>query len=135
MRLTFPSAWSKSAAQGNNYFPIWAEEAADLNSNSFEWAFGNGNNTPAGTGVVLPFDCELIALGLTHEGNASTTVELWKNTRATGQRISTHHSRVALEHITPFAVSSGDVINFKTITGSSASNGSVVVAWFRREAS
>ena len=114
-------------------FAIWAEESADLNNNSFEWAYGNGNNTPAGMGVVIPFACELISFCLTHEANANTTVELWQNTSGTGQRVSTSNSRKGITNLdTPHAIAEGDVINFKTITGSSASNGSVVTAWFRR---
>lgn len=122
-----------NVATGYATFVITAEESGDLNTGQFEWAFGNGNDTPSGTGVIVPADCELIALTLSHENNATTTVELWQNTVGSNQRVSTRNSRKGITRLdTPHTIFADDVINFKTITGSTASNGSVVAAWFKQ---
>ena len=117
---------------GGSIFCVWAEESADLGNGAFEWAYGNGNETPNGMGVVLVFDCELIGLGLTLEGNATCQVEAYKNTTATGKRVSTSNNKKS--HVTfadtPIQYSAGDVVNFRTITGSTASNAGIVTAWF-----
>ena len=120
--------------QSYSYFSIWAEESADLNNNSHEWAFGNGNDTPNGMGVVMIFDCELIGLGLTLEGNATCQVEVYKNSNTTGKSVSTSANKKGWVNFEddPVQYSAGDVVNFKTITGSTASNGGCVVAWFRK---
>ncbi|MEO0331814.1 MAG: hypothetical protein AAF223_09030, partial [Bacteroidota bacterium] len=34
---------------------IWAEENSTLGNNTYEWAFGNGANSPANAGFVMPF--------------------------------------------------------------------------------
>lgn len=114
-------------------FCVWAEESADLGNNAFEWAYGNGNDTPNGMGVVLVFPCELIGLGLTLEGAASSSVEAYKNTSTTGKRVSTSSSKKGFESFidSPIEFAAGDVINFRTKTGHSSSNGGCIVAWFR----
>jgi len=121
-----------------SYFAIWAEESADLspsNNNGFQWAYGNGNNTPNGTGVVLPFNCELIAMSLSTEIASNCTVMCKRNTSNTDKTVSnTTALKSAYNNFEndPLAFMAGDVVNFKTTIGSSDSNGGVVVAWFRR---
>ena len=95
-----------------SYFPIWAEENGHLQDNSFKWSFGNGNETPAHMGVVLPFDCELFAVGLSLE-NATRGYETFQSSA--------------------IAFFAGDTVNFHTITGGYNSQGGTVVAWFRHE--
>lgn len=118
-----------------SYFVIWAEESADLNSGASEWAFGNGNDTPDGMGVVFPFECELVGLGLTLEGNATCSVEVRKNTASTGKSVSTSNNRKAWSNFedSPVLFAAGDVTGFKTITGSANSNGGCIAAWFRKK--
>ena len=78
-----------------SYFPIYAEEDGDLGNNRFEWAFGDGNSTPDGMGVVIPFQCYLFAIGLTLQGNADVTVEVRQNSSSTGKIISTSNNKKA----------------------------------------
>lgn len=114
------------------YFPVWAEESADLSNNSFQWSFGNGNLTPSGMGVVIPFTCELVAMGLTLENNATCEVQARKNNSSAGKSVSTSSNKtgwVIFEN-NPVSYSGGDVLGFKTATGGE-SNGTVV-AWFRK---
>jgi hypothetical protein len=33
--------------------PIWAEENATLNDGGYEWAFGNGANSPSNAGIAI----------------------------------------------------------------------------------
>lgn len=117
-----------------SYFTIWAEENGDLNTGAKEWAFGNGNDSPAGVGVILPFDCELFALGLSTEGAASCEVEVLKNTESSGKSVATTNQTKAVTSFETTAVSyaSGDIVGFNTIIGSADSNEAVVSAWFRR---
>lgn len=117
-----------------SYFPIWAEEGNDLDTDRFEWSFGNGNETPLGMGIVLPFDCELFARGLTHEGAATTEVEARINGLSAAKSVTTTISKkgyINFESDT-VAYSAGDVMGFNTITGSIDSNGSLITAWFRK---
>ena len=116
------------------YFVIWAEESADLNNNSFEWAYGNGNDTPSGTGIQLPFDCELVALGLSLEGNATCSVEARIGTGSAGKSVGTTNQRNALNNFEddPVLYTQGSLFNFRTLQGSTASNGGVAAAWFKK---
>lgn len=117
-----------------SYFPVWAEENADLDTGIYEWSFGNGNETPSGVGIVMPFSCQLFALGLTIENAASCTVEARRNSVASGRAVSTANATkgfVSFEG-NPIAYGAGDVLNFRTVTGSAGSNGAAIVAWFRK---
>lgn len=117
---------------GGSIFSVWAEESADLGNGAFEWAYGNGNDTPNGMGVVLVFPCKLIGLALTLEGNATCEVEAYKNTSSTGKKVVTSNNKKGYTSFAndPIDYAAGDVINFRTILGSAASNGGVVTAWF-----
>ena len=41
-------------------YPIWAEESADIADNRHEWAFGNGDDTPAAHGIPIGFKSKLL---------------------------------------------------------------------------
>ena len=128
--------WSGLTGRPTIYseFAIWAEENSDIETGTYEWAFGNGANTPSGAGITLPFDCELFAITLALYGAASTEVEARKNTGTSGKSVATTSSTSGVSNFvdSPVAFAAGDRINFRTVTGSSASNGAVVTAWFRR---
>jgi len=111
-------------------FPIWAEENAALGTGAYEWAFGNGANSPNGSGIVVPMDCEAFAMGLCHNTAASATVRFQINGTNAGQ-VATSGQRSALATFaTPYVVSAGDVIGFQTVTGSGG-NPNTVVVWLR----
>ena len=119
---------------GGNIFCIWAEESQGLDNSSFEWSYGNGNETPNGVGIVLVFPCELIGLGLSIESTVACQVEVYRNNAATGKRVSTTNSNnTGFESFLsdPVQFNAGDRINFRTVTAGANNNGGVVVAWFR----
>ncbi len=117
------------------YFPIWAEENADIADGTYEWAFGNGGNTSSGMGLVLAFDCDLIGIGLSIKGTTSVEVEVRKNTISTNKSVSIINdtkARAVFEN-DPVSFLAGDVVNFRTLVGSTTSDASIVTAWFRRK--
>ena len=118
---------------GYTIFEIFAEESAQLDNNQFEWAFGNGDNTPSGHGIVIPLDCELWAMTLDHEGGDESTVRIVVNTaEQPGYEVvisgeENDHSIFPV----PLKISAGDVLNFRTISASPIGTSGRVSAWFR----
>jgi hypothetical protein len=115
-------------------FGIWAEESGELNAGNFEYAYGNGDNSEAGFGIVVPTDCEMFAVGLTlNEGNAE--IEVYIDGVASGLRSGTagaSPSNAALNQLSvPRQIPAGTVINFRTVTATDALSGGKAVAWFR----
>jgi hypothetical protein len=115
--------------------PIWAEENSTLGANAYEWAYGNGANTPIDGGVTIyvpdGFTAEVVAMSLSI-GGGSATVELIHNgvlKGAAAQVVSDGLNTVA--EITPLAVVNGDLINFHTVAASGTSAPCVVTAWIR----
>ena len=135
------TSWSDISGRPTLYsiFPIWAEESADVGTNTAggsQWAFGNGNNSPRGTGVCVPFACELFALTISMERAETVTVEAEVNAISTGLSVSAtaEKSAVAGFEATPFLLSAGEVLGFRTLAPARAasSDGAVVTAWLRR---
>lgn len=112
-------------------FAIWAEESAGLSANAFEWAYGNGEDSDAGFGIVVPFDCELFAVGLTLL-NGTAEVEVYRNGSSTGAVSGTANSGSIITTLNnPLQINAGDVINFMTLSASGATGGGKAVAWFK----
>ncbi len=124
-----------STDNGYTIFNIFAEESASLNATGeTEWAFGNGDNTPTGSGIVIPVDCELFAMSLNHEGGANTVVRIIQNTNTSlsTYQVATSGSENGYNTFgTPLAFSAGDIANFITISASSTGTSGRVSAWFR----
>ena len=114
-------------------FCVWAEESADLNDSAFEWSFGNGNESPAGVGVVLPFACELFALGLSIEGAGPAQVEARRNNTSAARSVAITSGARALVDFSDntVAYAAGDVIGFRTVIGGANTDGGVITAGFR----
>jgi len=141
---TTPTSGDVLAWDGSNFVPqatdngytifnVWAEESAALDG-STEWAYGNGDNTPAGHGIVIPLDCELWAMSLDHEGGANTTVRAIKNSDATmaAYQVTTTGAEKGYNVFgAPLVFAPGDVINFQTISASAVGASGRVSAWFR----
>jgi len=117
---------------------IWAEENAALGaSNTYEWAFGNGANTPSDGGltVYVPsgWTCEVVAMSL-RVGGGTATVELVHNGTPQGSsaRVVLSSGQSATDELgTPLAISNNDYINFRTSSSSGTSGPCVVTAWLR----
>ena len=113
-------------------FCLFAEEAGALGSNNFEWAFGNGDDSPSGFGITLPFDCQLLALTLDTK-NGSGTVEARKNESSTGLQVTSdeNNRHAVAEASGPIDFNAGDVLGFKTVAALDASQGGKIAAWFK----
>ncbi|MEM8591598.1 MAG: hypothetical protein AAGF13_03640 [Pseudomonadota bacterium] len=116
-------------------FVIWAEEGSALGNGAFEWAFGNGANTSSGSGITLPFDCELIGASIALADDASCEVEVYRNSASSGVSISTVSARSAYSHFpeAPVPFQAGDRVNFRTLTADGAASIAQMAAWFRRQ--
>lgn len=119
-------------------FFIWAEESSDLNPNTldgYQWAFGNGDNTPVNSGLVLLENCQLIALGLNIVGSGVASVKAIKNGSETGKIVAVETgTKTGFTNFddNPIDYARGDILNFRTATGSSSSNKARVTAMFKR---
>lgn len=112
-------------------FAIWAEESAGLTANSFEWAFGDADLSQAGFGIIVPFDCELFAVGL-NIINGTGEIEVYRNGLPTGATSGLANAGSILNTLSsPIQINAGDNINFRTLTTTGATNGGKAVAWLR----
>jgi hypothetical protein len=119
-------------------YPVWAEENAALGaSNTYEWAFGNGANTPADGGVVIyvpsGWTAEVVAMSLS-VGGGTATVELVHNGTPQGSsaRVVLSTGQYATDELgTPLSLSNNDYINFRTSSSSSTSGPCVATAWIK----
>ena len=118
-------------------YPIWAEENAAIAASTYEWAFGNGANTPVGGGIPIyvpsGYTCEVVAMSLML-GGGTATVELVKNGTPQGSsaNVSVSSGTNAVNTLsTPLALSNGDYINFRTQAASGTAGPCTVTAWIR----
>jgi len=128
--------------------PIWAEENGGLNDDSYEWAFGNGANTPLAHGVVLyvpsGYSAEVVALGLivnssSNDAVAEVRCEITDGTgtmRVAGSVTvdipTTSNIKNIVELSSPEPFVNGEAINFKTVSISGSSSGpNVVTAYLK----
>jgi hypothetical protein len=119
-------------------YPVWAEENAALGaSNTYEWAFGNGANTPADGGVVIyvpsGWTAEVVAMSLS-VGGGTATVELVHNGTPQGSsaRVVLSTGQYATDELgTPLSLSNNDYINFRTSSSSGTSGPCVATAWIK----
>jgi len=140
--------WDLIASKGDtgpagpmdNYtFCIWAEENSGIEASTYEWAFGNGADTPSGRGIPIyvpsGMTCTCVAMSLSI--NAGTaTVELEINGVVQGANcdvtVSSGTSAVQSDFL-PVSISNGDVVNFRTSAASGTSGPCQVCAWFNVE--
>ena len=133
--------WGGGGSGMSSYLvPVWAEENAALGtSNTYEWAFGNGANTPADGGltVYVPTgeQCHVVAMSL-RVGGGTATVEIVHNGTPKGeacQVVLSSGQSATDEMDTPLELSNNDYINFRTSTSSGTSGPCVVTAWLKYE--
>ena len=116
--------------------PIWGEENGGLGNNTYEWAFGNGANTPNNRGIAIyvpsNYICELVAIsGTLNAGKATISVEINGNNSGSVDIDTTISRSNTNELSTPINVNNADRINFKTISSSGTSAPNTVTAWLR----
>lgn len=120
----------------NRYMtPLWAEENANIGAGNYEWAFGNGANTPNDGGVTIfvpsGYSCQVIGMSL-RIGSGTATVELVKNGTLQGSNcdVTVSTGQGATNTISPpISVSDGDYLNFRTTNAANGSAPNVVTAW------
>jgi hypothetical protein len=119
-------------------YSVWAEENAALGaSNTYEWAFGNGANTPSDGGMTIyvpsGWTAEVVAMSL-RVGGGTATVELVHNGTPQGSsaRVVLSSGQSATDELgTPLSLSNNDYINFRTSSSSGTSGPCVVTAWIK----
>jgi len=128
-----------SAGGGTSEYmvPIWAEENSSLGNTTYEWAYGNGANTPVDGGVTIyvpsTHTCEVVAMSL-RLGGGTATVELLKNGTLQGSAanvVLSSGQSATNELASPLSISSNDYINFRTTAAASTASPCVVTAWLK----
>lgn len=116
---------------------IWAEENAPLGNGLYEWAFGNGGNTPSGSGVPIyvpsGWSCEVVAMGLVlRTGTATVELDISGTAQGTSANVTVSSGTKAVNTLSsPVAIVSGDTITFRTTSHSGTTGPCVVSAWLR----
>ncbi len=122
-----------SGGSGGSIFPIWAEENSSLGNNTYEWAFGNGANTPAGGGIIIPMSCELIAMTCKCN-NTTGTQEIQMvidGTPNSTYSVTAVSGAGNVTFVTPLSLSAGTRVNFRTVSSGGTTSPNTVCAWFR----
>jgi len=118
-------------------YPVWAEENSSIAATTYEWAFGNGADTPADGGMTIyvptGWACTVVAMSL-RVGGGTATVELVHNGTPQGSdaQVVLSSGQSATDELgTPISISNNDYINFRTLAASGTSAPCVVTAWLR----
>lgn len=111
-------------------FVVQAEENGVYADGGFEWGFGNGQQTVAGGGFILAFNCRLIALALSSRNGGTPIVTIYKNGVNTTEEIeiTSGNSNFRILEI-PLPYNAGDEVLFQTVTANAGGFG-VVTAYF-----
>ena len=124
---------------GQSYmYPVWAEENAGLGTNEYEWAFGNGANTPSDGGLTMyvpsGWNCSIVAMSI-RVGGGTANVSLVKNGVVQGENayVNLAAGQSAITEFQPLYVSNNDYINFRTTSSAGTSGPCVVTAWVYME--
>ena len=140
--------WTATDTEGNGSWqnlgtreyimPIWAEHNGGLDNDEFEWSFGNGADTPSGSGVSIyvPTDwtCEIIAMSAvtdTSSGSGRIAAEVNGTNLNSTVFVQMSGRSTVNELTTPYSISNGDTLNFKTTTAGTNSSPNVVTAYLR----
>jgi len=120
--------------------PIWAEEGAALGDSTYEWAFGNGANTPSNAGITIyvpsGMQAHIVAMtGTTNSASGTSVIEADVNGSvlgvSDGVEVTLAGRSGSNDSFTPYALSSGDRLNFRTRTAGTNTAPSTVTAWIR----
>lgn len=130
---------NKTNLKSEYMVPIWAEENNTLSATTYEWAFGNGADTPVQGGILIyvpdGYECHVVAMGLNiNDSSADACVELVHNGTPQGNACSSccvAEYRNLASGFTPIEISNGDFINFRTLSASDTAKPATAVAWLR----
>lgn len=139
------SAWSAfggdSSSTSYSYMvPIWAEENQSLGNNTYEWAFGNGANTPSNAGITIyvpsDYTCAIVAMtATTNNPSGSSKIEADVNGSVLGAsdgvEVTLSGRSGENNTFTPYSINSGDRLTFRTRTAATNSNPNTVTAWLK----
>ncbi len=112
-----------------SYFPVWAEESSTISAGATEYAYGNGDDTPLASGIVIGIDCELYAAGGEAEASTGVNLEVIKNGSSVAE--TGVFSSNTVVGVTPVSYSAGDIVNFRTKAVTTSGASCRPVAWFR----
>ena len=137
-RTTAISRTESTAPEQVSYtYPIWAEENAALGVTTYEWAFGNGADTPQDGGITIhvPYGYKSYVSAMSLKLKSGTaTVELLINGVLQGSNCDVTVSTgttATNSGFDPIELFDGDYINFRTTTASGTAAPNVVTAWIR----
>ena len=123
----------------NSYMTaIWAEENATIANSTFEWAFGNGANTPTNHGVTIyvpsGYTCSVVAMTATTDNNSGSSV-IEANINGTNQgalcNVTLSGRSGTNDSFTPVSLSNGDRLTFRTTTAGTNTGPNIVTAWIK----
>ena len=122
-------------------YAIWAEENSTISSATYEWAFGNGANTPAQGGIAIYVPtgetCSLVAMSMaSDDATSSATIEAVINGTPQGANanVTTSGARSAVnDSFTPITLNNNDRLNFRTQTVTTSGNPNTATAWIECE--
>lgn len=125
----------------NEYYQaIWAEENSTLADNTYEWAFGNGADTPTNNGICLfipsGYTAAIVAMSATTNNASGTpTIEASVNGSdigvSDGVEVTLAGRSGVNSGFTPYVLASGDRLNFKTRIAGTNSSPNTAAMWIR----
>ena len=134
-------AQSDSSSASYSYMvPIWAEEKLELEDNAYEWAFGNGAETPTNSGITIyvpsNYTCAIVAMTATtsnDSGNSKIEADVNGSVLGASNGVEVTLSGRSGENagFTPFAINSGNRLTFRTRTAGTNLGPSTVTAWLK----
>ncbi len=131
---------AQPAGMSEYLVPIWAEENAVLGNNTYEWAFGNGADTPSNAGITIyvpsGMECHIVAMtGTTNSASGTSVIEANVNGSvlgvSDGVEVTLSGRSGANDAFTDYALSTGDRLTFRTRTAGTNAQPSTVTAWLR----
>lgn len=144
-RAAFKKAHDSQAGGGGGgisqyMYPIWAEENSSLGNNTYEWAFGNGANTPSNNGIAIyvptGWQAHIVAMSATTNNAAGSSV-IEANINGTLQgalcNVTLAGRSATNDSFTPVALSNGDRLTFRTTTAGTNTSPNTVCAWIRMQ--
>jgi len=134
-------AQSDSSSASYSYMvPIWAEESNTLGNNTYQWAFGNGANTPSNAGITIyvpsDYTCAIVAMTATTSNNSGTSkIEADVNGSVLGAsdgvEVTLSGRSGENNTFTPYSINSRDRLTFRTRIAGTNTTPSTVTAWLK----